>query len=77
MARLRVPRLDAIAYPGHDVNPLTEESVAREAVFSVTATNSAVPTCQENFTAPSRIRVAGCTGLSVPRHGHPVHAGGK
>jgi hypothetical protein len=43
MARLRVPRLDAIAYPRHDVNPLTEESVAREAVFSVTATEFSRP----------------------------------
>jgi hypothetical protein len=43
MARLRVPRLDAIAYPRHDVNPLIEESVAREAVFSVTATEFSRP----------------------------------
>ena len=77
MATLRVPRLDAIAYPRHDVNPLTEESVAREAVFSVTATEFSCPYLLGNFTAPSRIRVAACTGLSVPRHGNPLHAGGK
>jgi len=43
MARLRVPRLDAIACPRHDVNPLTEESVARHAVFSLTVTEFSRP----------------------------------
>ena len=50
------------------------ESIACEAVFGVTATAFSRPTCAENFTAASRMRVAAGRGLSAAPHGNSDHA---